>query len=79
MEALALSFKYDIPRPEAACRLGDLYLLERLFNKAIIWYKLALEITFNDVEGFWQEAYATWYPHLHFVSATGNLVIKKNR
>lgn len=63
-ESLVMSICYDVPRPEASCRLGDLYMRNRNFKKAIIWYRLALEIEEDDHQGFKQEAYSTWYPHL---------------
>lgn len=63
-EALVLSIKYDIPRPEVSCRLGDLYKANKSYKKSIIWYKLALNSDVEDNQGFKQEAYSTWYPHL---------------
>ena len=59
-----MSIIYDVPRPEVSCRLGDLYKNKRNFKKAIIWYRLALEIVEDDHNGFKQVAYSTWYPHL---------------
>lgn len=63
-ESLVMSICYDVPRPEVSCRLGDLYKSKRNYKKAIIWYSLALEIVEDDHQGFKQEAYSTWYPHL---------------
>jgi glycosyltransferase involved in cell wall biosynthesis len=63
-ESLVMSFIYDVPRPEASCRLGDLYKENKEFNKAIVWYRLALEKEAVNNPGFRQEAYSTWYPHL---------------
>jgi glycosyltransferase involved in cell wall biosynthesis len=63
-ESLVMSICYDVPRPEVSCLLGDLYKNNRNFKKAIIWYRLALEIVEDDHQGFKQEAYSTWYPHL---------------
>ena len=63
-ESLVMSICYDVPRPEVSCRLGDLYKNKRNFKKAIIWYRLALEIVEDDHKGFKQKAYSTWYPHL---------------
>jgi glycosyltransferase involved in cell wall biosynthesis len=64
IESLCMSIIYDIPRPEVSCRLGDIYMENKSFKKAIIWYNLALEIEANNNHGFKQEAYSTWYPHL---------------
>jgi glycosyltransferase involved in cell wall biosynthesis len=64
-ESLVMSFIYDVPRPEVSCRLGDIYINnKRNFKKAITWYRLALEVEEDDHQGFKQEAYSTWYPHL---------------
>jgi tetratricopeptide (TPR) repeat protein len=63
-ESLVMSFIYDVPRPEASCQLGDLYKANKEFNKAIVWYRLALEKELDNNQGFRQEAYSTWYPHL---------------
>ncbi|MET3321388.1 UNVERIFIED_ORG: glycosyltransferase involved in cell wall biosynthesis [Peribacillus simplex] len=63
-EALVMSFIYDVPRPEVSCRLGDLYKVKKKFKEAIVWYRLALEIEVDNNQGFRQEAYSTWYPHL---------------
>jgi len=63
-ESLVMSIIYDIPRPEVSCRLGDIYMANKSFKKAIIWYNLALEAEANNNQGFKHEAYSTWYPHL---------------
>ena len=63
-ESLVMSICYDVPRTEVSSRLGDFYKNKRNFIKAIIWYRLALEIVEDDHQGFKQEAYSTWYPHL---------------
>lgn len=64
IEALVQSIMYDVPRPEVSCRLGDLYKERGIFKKAIIWYRLALEVDLNDALGFRENSYSTWYPHL---------------
>lgn len=64
IEALVLSITYDVPRPEVSCRFGDLYMGKHLFQKAIIWYRLATDIELDDSQGFQQYGYSTWYPHL---------------
>ena len=63
-EALALSMQFDVPRPEAVCKMGDFYKDKRLFEKAALWYELALEPAAQSGQGFVQKAYSTWYPHL---------------
>jgi len=63
-ESLVMSINYDVPRPEVSCRLGDFYKNKRNYKKAITWYRLALEIEVDNLQGFKEEAYSTWYPHL---------------
>ena len=38
-----MSFEYDIPRPEACCRLGYHFLQKEMFRQAVYWYKQAIE------------------------------------
>lgn len=64
VEALTKSFVYDIPRPEVSCRLGDMYQMKKMYYKAFLWYRLAIEVDINDSLGFQLEQYSTWYPHL---------------
>ena len=63
-EALVMSLMYDGPRPEVSCRIGDLYKERNEFKKAAVWYRLAIEKDLVSHEGFRQEAFSTWYPHL---------------
>lgn len=65
IDALINSIKFDVPRPEVSCRIGDLYRERKLYYKAILWYQLAIQVDMSHVHGFRQEAYATWYPCLH--------------
>lgn len=64
MESLVKSMIYDVPRPEVSCRLGDIYKDKRLYDKAIIWYQLALQVDTSKIQGFKIESYSTWYPYL---------------
>lgn len=63
-ESLVMSIVYDLPRPEVSCRLGDFYKEKSSFNKAIFWYRLALEFEVDNNQGFIQIGYSTWYPNL---------------
>ena len=56
--------QYDVPRPEVSCRMGDLYLERKLYDKAIMWYQLALMVDTSKILGIVQQAYSTWYPYL---------------
>ncbi|SHH97780.1 glycosyltransferase family 2 protein [Virgibacillus chiguensis] len=62
--ALLHTFKFDLPRPEVLCRLGDHFMNKNSFQKAIRWYMLALTIEVENDAGFTNIAYTTWYPHL---------------
>lgn len=64
VESLVKSMAYDVPRPEVSCRLGDLYKDNGLYEKAIIFYRLAVEVDMKHTMGFMQESYSTWYPYL---------------
>ncbi|MBP1969339.1 glycosyltransferase involved in cell wall biosynthesis [Virgibacillus natechei] len=64
VESLTRSFVYDTPRPEVSCRLGDMYKIINMYDKAILWYRLAIEVDVSDSLGFQLEQYSTWYPHL---------------
>jgi glycosyltransferase involved in cell wall biosynthesis len=64
IEALVGSIHYDVPRPEVSCRMGDLYQERQLYDKAILWYHLAVQVDLSHVYGFRREAYSTWYPYL---------------
>ncbi|MFC5542707.1 MAG: glycosyltransferase [Bacilli bacterium] len=64
IESLVRSIQYDVPRPEVSCRMGDLYLERKLYDKAIMWYQLALMVDTSKILGIVQQAYSTWYPYL---------------
>lgn len=58
------SFEYDIPRPEACCRLG-FHFMEQSKNKAAIyWYEQALTVNIPPYSPFQNNTYTTWLPHL---------------
>jgi glycosyltransferase involved in cell wall biosynthesis len=41
---LLRSFEYDSPRAEICCHLGFYYLDKEEYDKAIVWYKIALQL-----------------------------------
>jgi len=64
ISAILRSFQYDIPRPEACCRLG-VYFMERQRNEeAIYWYEQALLVKEKPNAPFQNKIYTTWLPHL---------------
>jgi GT2 family glycosyltransferase len=59
------SLEYDIPRPEFCCRLGYQFLEKKEYEKAIFWYKLAIQVgEKHDNWGFVNPSFSTWLPHL---------------
>lgn len=64
IESLVRSINYDVPRPQVSCRMGDLYQKTGKYDKAIMWYQLALMVDKKKIQGAVQEAYSTWYPYM---------------
>ncbi len=55
---------YDVPRPEACCRLGY-YFMEQANNQvAIHWYQQALLYENHQTLSFQNTSFSTWLPHL---------------
>lgn len=84
IEALVKSIMYDVPRPEVSCRMGDLYKERKLYDKAILWYQLAVQVNVESIQGFRQESYSTWYPYLqlcvcHWQNGDKELSIEYNK
>lgn len=64
LSSIFRSFEYDIPRPEACCRLG-FHFMEQVKNyEAIFWYEQALLIKQNLNAPFQNKTFTTWLPHL---------------
>ena len=59
------SFKYDVPRAEACCRIGFLFLSKNMVKQAAAWYKVATELEkpINSL-GFTNYACWSWLPHI---------------
>ncbi|QGQ99765.1 glycosyltransferase [Paenibacillus psychroresistens] len=59
------SFEYDIPRPEACCRLGYYFLESQQFEQAVFWYRLAIESPIpNKSWAISNQVSRTWLPHM---------------
>jgi len=83
MEVLLKSFVYDVPRSESCCRVGDHFKAKNDFQTAIFWYNTAIQNKPQKIQGFHNEAYSTWYPHLalcvcHFELGNVNKSIEHN-
>jgi len=64
LSSILRSFEYDIPRPEACCRLGFLFMEQAKTYEAIFWYEQALNIKQNPNAPFQNKTFTTWLPHL---------------
>jgi len=62
--AVLKSFEYDVPRPEACCRLGYHFMEQYKNYEAIFWYEQALIIKQNTNAPFQNKSFSTWLPHL---------------
>ncbi|MCI8360359.1 MAG: glycosyltransferase [Clostridiales bacterium] len=51
LAALFASFRYDLPRAEILCEIGQLFLEEGALQQAIYWYKQALSVHRQDATG----------------------------
>lgn len=61
---LLKTFEFDVPSPEACCKLGDYFTSENNDALAVYWYEKALQNKNYKRQSFHYEAYSTWYPHL---------------
>ena len=51
LENLFNSFKYDTPRAEICCAIGDLFMKQGAYDKAIYWFELALTLPMDESKG----------------------------
>ncbi|MGQ3735111.1 glycosyltransferase [Bacillus sp. FDAARGOS_1420] len=58
------SFMYDTPRGEICCHLGNLFLQQKEYQKAIYWYLSAIKGPKPKDSPFIREACYTWLPHI---------------
>lgn len=68
LDHLLKTFRYDTPRAETCCKLGDLFMEKKQVKQSIYWYERALEENITQ-QGFQHAAYSTWYPHLSLCAA----------
>ncbi|WP_066051349.1 glycosyltransferase [Robertmurraya korlensis] len=64
MASLLQSLKYDSPRAEFCCKMGDYFMEKREYETATFWYDCAINNKKTDTGGFQNPDYWTWYPHL---------------
>jgi len=65
-DILYKSFKYDAPRPQVLCKLGELFLEDNLLNQAIYFYELALSSKIDNDQslGFVETDYYNFIPNI---------------
>ena len=51
LEALARSFRYDLPRAEICCEMGSVFMEMGAYEKAAFWYGEALRVPRDDQNG----------------------------
>ena len=51
LNSLFKSFAYDLPRAEICCEAGSLFMIKGMYNQAIFWYKLALNLPQQEQNG----------------------------
>lgn len=67
---LLKSFKYDAPRADFCCCIGDILLDRRIIDGAIYWYKEASKlIPPEGYLGIMNRSYYTWIPNLQLCVA----------
>lgn len=64
VSSILRSFTYDIPRPEACCRLGFHFMARFQNDEAIHWYEQALLTKQKPNAPFQNKTFTTWLPHL---------------
>ena len=64
VSSILRSFEYDIPRPEACCRLGYHFMEQFKNHEAIHWYEQALLTKQHPHAPFQNNTFTTWLPHL---------------
>ncbi|MGL5717247.1 MAG: tetratricopeptide repeat-containing glycosyltransferase, partial [Paraclostridium sp.] len=64
LETLLQSFKYDIPRADFCCEIGEYFFNRKDYNKAIFWYKEASKCDNKESIAILDHATYTWIPYL---------------
>ncbi|MGI5959986.1 MAG: glycosyltransferase [Massiliimalia sp.] len=61
LDCLYKSFEEDLPRPEVCCAIGDWYQRQGENQKAVYWYRMAMEAPESEM-GFCQPEMKTFVP-----------------
>jgi glycosyltransferase involved in cell wall biosynthesis len=74
LSTLFETFKYDLPRANVCCKIGDYFLKNSQFQTAIYWYNNATKC--QDITakgGFVETVYYNYYPYLQLCVCHYNL------
>lgn len=65
IDHLFQTFKYDIPRSKACFLIGNYFLDQKEYEKAIFWYELIFTLDNNQTLGFFEKEYTDFFPYLN--------------
>ncbi|MDD4187778.1 MAG: glycosyltransferase family 2 protein [Bacilli bacterium] len=63
------TFNYDIPRKKTTCLIGNIFLNNQEYSKAIYWYNLSLTLKSNKESGFYESDYDYFIPYINLCVA----------
>lgn len=72
------SFNYDIPRKKTVCLIGNVFLNNKEYLKAIYWYNLALTLSSNKESGFYESDYDYFIPYINLCVVYDKIGDSKN-
>ena len=64
LSSILRSLTYDVPRPEACCRLGFHFMAQHKNQEAMYWYHQALLYKSDKPQNFQNTSFSAWLPHL---------------
>ncbi len=65
LECLFKTFNYDIPRKKTCSLIGNYFLNQKEYIKAIYWYELALSLKITDNLSFHESDYDYFIPYIN--------------
>lgn len=73
-QSILNSFKYDTPRADLCCKLGEYFFNKKMYYQAIFWYKTALGCIPDEGNmGIKATEYYTWIPAIQLCVCYSNL------
>ncbi|MBS7530921.1 glycosyltransferase family 2 protein [Hazenella sp. IB182353] len=59
------TFAYGLPEPEACCRIGNIFIRDRIFPRAAFWFERVTKMDLNHIlDSYTEQSIWNWYPHL---------------